>query len=368
MLNHEFPPVGGGASPVTFELCKHLVRMNHRVDVVTMHYGALPAFERIKGVNIYRTPAWRRRPNICHTHEMATYLPGAIGKTVKLAREKSYDIIHCHFIVPGGPLALLVSKITKIPYVITSHGSDVPGFNTDRFQIQHKFTGPVLRAVCKNAGMITSPSLFLKQLILRNIGDYEIEHVPNGIDLENFRINVDVPKGNIILATGRLLKRKGFQTLIRAVHDVDLPFEVHIAGDGPYRSELEGIAEGSKTKIVFHGWIDPVSAQLAELYERACIYVLASASENASVALLEGMAAGCAIITTNVTGCPETVGKAGFLIDFEDSAGLREIIVKLSGDARLIEEYSQKARTRLRENFLWETIAQKYERLYETLI
>ena len=44
ILNHEFPPVGGGAAPVTFELCKQLALMEHKVDVVTMHYGELPRF------------------------------------------------------------------------------------------------------------------------------------------------------------------------------------------------------------------------------------------------------------------------------------------------------------------------------------
>ena len=87
MLNHEFPPVGGGAAPVTFQLCRQLVLIGHKVDVVTMHYGDLPGFEVIDGINIYRTPAIRKRPNICYTHEMATYLPGALCRTLSLAKK-----------------------------------------------------------------------------------------------------------------------------------------------------------------------------------------------------------------------------------------------------------------------------------------
>ncbi|MFC1738220.1 glycosyltransferase family 4 protein [Planctomycetota bacterium] len=368
MLNHEFPPVGGGAAPVTFQLCRHLVRAGHRVDVVTMHYGDLPRFETLDGINIYRTPAIRKRPNICYTHEMATYLPGAIRRTLRLAKKQQYDIIHCHFIIPGGPLGLTVSKITKIPYIVTSHGSDVPGYNPDRFQLQHKFTRPLLKAVCKNAKMITCPSIYLKNLISDNIGDYEITHIPNGIDLENFKLDLTRPKGNIILATGRLLKRKGFHTLIEAVRNIELPFEVHIAGDGPYRNQLQKLADGSKTKIVFHGWLKQGSQELLSLYEKATIYVLVSARENASISLLEAMAARCVTITSNVTGCPETVGEAGFSIALDDADKLRGILIKLSEDKELIKQYSQKAYDRVVRNFSWDKIAEQYVQAYSDAI
>jgi len=90
---------------VTFELSRHLVLQGHHVDVVTMRSGDLPCFERIDGINIYRTPAFRRQPDICRTHEMASYLPGALLKTLSLARSRKYDIIHAHFIIPTSPLA-----------------------------------------------------------------------------------------------------------------------------------------------------------------------------------------------------------------------------------------------------------------------
>ena len=47
--------------------------------------------------------------------------------------KKEYDILHAHFIFPDGILASLVSKYTGIPFVITTHGSDVPGYNPDRY-------------------------------------------------------------------------------------------------------------------------------------------------------------------------------------------------------------------------------------------
>ena len=71
--------------------------------------------------------------------------PGSAGqgaldtilRNVEMARKNSYDFIHAHFIFPDGILAYLVSKFTGIPFVITTHGSDVPGYNPDRFILMH---------------------------------------------------------------------------------------------------------------------------------------------------------------------------------------------------------------------------------------
>lgn len=365
ILNYEFPPVGGGGSPVTYEMAKYLVKLGNDVDVVTMGFKGLPAYEVSEGINIYRVKSIRKRKDMCKTHEMIFFVFAAIFFLKKFLKNKKYDICHCHFIVPTGLVALWVKKKFKLDYVLTVHGSDVPGYNSDRFQFEHNFTKPLLKKVCKNAKIICSPSKYLKNLLLKNIGHYEIEHIPNGIDLENFKLDLTKNKKDYILSTGRLFKRKGFQTLIKAVYDIKLPFEVHIVGDGYYREYLQDLAKGSKTKIIFHGWLEKGSKELLKLYEEAKIYVLASSKENASISLLEGMAAKTTVITTNVSGCPETVEDAGYLIDVDDYLSLRKILLALSNNRDLIKEYSRKSYQRLLDNFLWDDIIKNYIALFK---
>ncbi len=360
VLNYEFPPLGGGASSVSYEMAKGFVKLGHNVDVVTMHYKDLPLFEIIDGINVYRIKCLRRKKEICKTHEMFSFIITAWMFLRKFMKGKRYDVCHCHFIIPTGLLALWVKKKFQLDYVITSHGSDLPGYNPDRFRFQHKFTKPILRTICKNAKQVCSPSLYLASLIKEKIGHNNIKHLPNGIDLENFKLDLSKRKKNIILTTGRLLKRKGYHTLIKAVHDVELPFEVHIAGDGPYRKSLEGMAKRSKTKIIFHGWVEKGSEKILDLYEKASIFVLPSSKENASISLLEGMAAKTVVITTNVSGCPETIGNAGFLINYDDDVRLREILLVLSKDTAIIKEFSNKAYKRLIDNFSWDKIIPDY--------
>ena len=61
VLNYEFPPLGGGASPVSKEIAVQLQRMGHRDTVVTMGFEGLPAYEEIEGVRVYRLKCWRSK-------------------------------------------------------------------------------------------------------------------------------------------------------------------------------------------------------------------------------------------------------------------------------------------------------------------
>ena len=364
MLNHEFPPVGGGAAPVTFELCKHLVGMGHIVDVVTMHYGDLPGFECVDGVNIYRTPALRKRPDICYTHEMATYLPGAIFKTLGLAGHREYDFIHCHFILPGGPLAWMVGKLKKLPFLVTCHGSDNPGYNPDRFGLTHKMLLPAWRFLVRRADVLVSPSRWLKELIQSNCPDIPVRIIPNGIYHEQFTPKA---KSKSILMCSRILPRKGFQYVIEAIKDIEPGWEVNVVGEGPYLGELKKLAAGAKTPIKFWGWIDPNDRQLKTLYETSSIFVFPSEAENFPSVLLEAMSAGMAIITSTAGGCGEVVGDAGVLVEPRDSNAIGAKLREFIGSQQLREQLGLAARQRVKE-FSWPNIANQYIECYHAVI
>ncbi len=365
MLNHEFPPVGGGASPITFELSKQLVKMGHHVDVVTMHYGKLPRFETVEGVNIYRTPAIRKRPNICYAHELATYVPGALFKTVRLARRQKYDITHCHFIIPGGPLAWLVKKFAGTPFIITCHGSDVPGYNPDRFKSMHKALLPSWRFLVRRTSLLTSPSESLKKLILQSCQDARIKVIPNGIYTERFGKG---PKEKSILMCSRILPRKGFQYAIQAVKDIKLDWQLHVVGQGPYLPELKKLAEGSKTPIKFWGWLDNNDPTFYELFSKSAIFVFPSEAENFPSVLLEAQASGMAIITSTAGGCPEVVGKAGLLVEPGDTEGIRKMLVKLTESDKLRQQLGKDALKRAQQQFNWEKIARQYLNCYNEVL
>ncbi len=363
-LNYEFPPIGGGAAPVTLELCRQFVRLGHPTDVVTMRFGGLPAYEEIEGVRVFRTPSIRRRADLCRIYEMASYLFGALPTVQRLLREKQYDVVHTHFVLPTGPLGVWVKEKTGCPLVITVHGSDVPGYNPDRFRLAHRMLFPVWRWLVHQADGLVSPSGSLRSLLKHHCPDADVPVIPNGIESSFF--SSDVPKKPQILVCSRLLPRKGIQYLIEAVRPLSLDWPVHIVGDGPYLPVLQEQAKGSKTPIYFHGWLDRRDKRFKDLYESSAIFVFSSEAENFPTVLLEAMAAGCAVITTDAGGCPEAAGPAAVYVKPRDVEGLRAKLLELTAHPTLREQWSQKARQRA-EVFGWPGAAQRYLELFEQL-
>jgi glycosyltransferase involved in cell wall biosynthesis len=369
MLNYEFPPLGGGASPVGFEIAKRLTETHKcKIDVVTMGFSKLPQYQKInKNLQVYRVRCIRRKKEISQPLELLTYLVSGYLKSINLIKKNKYDVCHCHFIIPTGILALLLKIQYKLPYIISVHGSDVPGYNPDRFTFLHKFTKPLLRIICDHSQKTIALSNYLKKLIQRNIKNYKEDKlivIPNGINPKKF---VPIEKEKIILSTGRLLRRKGFQYLIKAVSNKNIGYEVHICGDGPMMNNLKSLAKKSKTKIIFHGWINNKSKKDKELIGKAAIYCLVSEKENASVALLEAMSAGCAVITSNVSGCPETVGDNGIIVRPKKINEIYFSLIKLINDKNLRIKYSKKARKKIINNYNWEKLVLSYVDIFNCI-
>jgi len=364
MLNHEFPPVGGGASPVTLELCRNLVRKGNCVDVVTMHFKSTPRFECLDGINVYRTPALRKRADVCYTHELATYLPGALCKTLRLVKKNRYDIIHCHFMVPGAPLAWLASRFGHIPFLVTCHGTDVPGHNPERFNFVHRLIAPAWRFLAKRASLLVSPSEFLRASILRACPQANVCVIPNGIALDRF---TPANKTKSILLCSRILAFKGFQHVIEAVKDIELDWRINIIGEGPFLPELKRLAEASKTPVNFTGWLDKNSEEFIRLHNESSLFVFPSQAENFPTVLLEAMASKMAIITSDAGGCREIVGETALIVQPGDIDGIRRSIIRLIENQSEREGLADAAYKRVHE-FSWDSIAGKYIDTYRRLI
>ena len=87
---------------------------------------------------------------------------------------------------------------------------------------------------------------------------------------------------------------------------------------------------------------------------------MASEKENASIALLEAMSAGCAVITTNVSGCPETVGNAGLLINPRDANDLKIKLNTIVNDENKLIELQKKAQDRVKNIYDWNIVLKEY--------
>jgi len=360
-LCYEFPPLGGGGARVVHGLSRELVRLGHEVDVITMAWQGLPLEEDVEGVQVHRVPCGRHAMHPCTGREALTYTAAAAPVALRLARRRDYDLNHTHFIFPDGVIAWLLRRRTGLPYVITAHGSDVPGYNPHRLRLAHKLLAPAWLAVVDDAAHLVCPSETIRSLVLRQRPTTKITKIGNGIDPDRMRPTAD---GTRILSVCKMFERKGIQHLLRALEGVPLEHEVQIVGDGPYLPRLQELAGRTRARVRFSKWLDNGSAELTQLYERSGIFVLPSESENFPVVLLEAMSAGLAIVTTQGTGCAEVVGDTALLVPPKDVAALREAICRLLCDPALRAALGAAARRRLVENFGWPVIARQYLALY----
>ena len=364
MLSYEFPPLGGGGAKVVYGLTKEMATLGHEVDVVTMGFRELPKQERLNGVNIYRVPCLRTRESICSTPEMVFYALSVIPFALRLIKSKPYHINHTHFIFPDGLVSYLLKKITKLPYIITAHGSDVPGYNPDRFRLEHKILSPLWKKIVSDTNQLVCLSETLKALVNKRYSGDNISVIPNGIDIDIFQPTKK--KHKRILVVSRMFERKGIQYFLKALEGLELDHEINIVGDGPYLQILKQMADGQSKKIKFWGWLEHTSSELKVLYETSSIFVFPSESENFPIVLLEAMVAGLAIITTKDTGCEEVVGDCAILVERKSPLSIKKALQSLLNDPDKCSKLGQDARKRLEDNFSWNAVAEKYADLYET--
>lgn len=365
-LSYEFPPVGGGGSKVAYGLSSSLVEMGHSVDIVTMAFGDLPEQESVNGIRVHRVPCFRRAVDRCHPHEMAVYLARAIPELRRLCSANSYDLVHCHFILPDGLLGLWLRRRLGLPLVVTAHGSDVPGYNPDRFQLWHTVISPIWKLSARSIDTIVCPSQFLEGLILAGEPQATTVAIPNGYDIDKF--DAGRRRKNRILILTRMLERKGVQDVLRALQEPGIDYDIDIVGTGPYLDQLKKLDADLGTGATFHGWLDNDSDELRELLETAAIFVFPSHAENFPLVLLEAMAAGAAIITTNQTGCREVVGEAAIKVPPGRPAAIREALERLVGNRELRERLGREARERLEQNFSWQSVTNSYLDTFRKLV
>ncbi len=368
MTCFEFPPLGGGGSRAVNGLANELAALGHYVDLVTMRFRGLPRSEVIGRVNVYRVPCLRFRTAICTPPELLSYVLGAWPVVQRLLRESCPDIIHSHFILPDGLLAMAMRRWSGIPYVITAHGSDVPGYNPDRFRVLHPILTPIWIRVVRQANAIISPSQSLANLIRAKHYEGPLGIIPNGHRMTGVATTRHQP-GNLLVVS-RLFERKGVQYLLQALEGFAQPLNLHIVGDGPYLIELKQAAQRLHTRAVvhFHGWVDNTSSAFRELIETATIFALPSEAENFPNALLEAMAAGLAIITTSGTGCEEVVGPTALLVPPRNAARIRAAIERLLAEPAFCDQLGRAAQARVRERFSWGSVAARHVETYERAV
>ena len=276
------------------------------------------------------------------------------------------DIIHAHVFLAGLP-AWLLSRVFNIPFVITEHWS---GF------VRGKLTGCErirARFVISRASTVLPVSDHLR----RHIEAYGIKGrfkvVPNMVNTDMFYPSPTYNKGkskkNILSVTG-LNPKKGIPYLLRALNRVKedrRDFVLDIVGDGPNRSEYEGLARelGLNGIVKFHG--PKPREEVAKLMRSCDFFVQASLWETFGVVYIEAMACGKPVIASDIGGPNEIITPdSGILVPPGDTEALSGAIVYMLDNFTNYppEKISQYAKGR----FSYEAVGRQLSEVYQTVL
>ncbi len=361
VLNYEFPPLGGGAANATYYLLKEFSSYpDLQIDLVTSSVDTFKIEKFANNITIHYLDI-KKNGNFHYQSmkDLLSYSFLAYKYCKKLKAEKQFDLVHAFFGIPCGYIAMKLG----LPYIVSLRGSDVPFYNT-RFQLLDRFVFQRLsRKIWKRAKAVVANSQGLKDLALQTLPTQNIGVIYNGVDTAKFAPENSKTKNTVLklVSTGRLIERKGYQYLLEALKDIQ-GVELTLVGDGNLRTELEKYAVENKLLVKFFG--RATQEEVIHILQDSDVFVLPSLNEGMSNSILEAMACGLPIITTNTGGANELVTKNGFIIEKASVTELKDAINKFIENKDLIQSLGENSRT-LAETMSWNFVASDYKKMYE---
>jgi glycosyltransferase involved in cell wall biosynthesis len=323
-----------------------------------------PDLENVEGVPVHRLP-WTHSRRI-RPVRLAISLFAALHRL-----RNSYDVVHLHqqswFSLYTILIARLLRKpvLTKLPNV---GAFGVPGLRSGSF-------GPLkLKILSLSDALVALSALSLKELCTAGYPIERVLLVPNGIDLDRLTgMKIESIRPDSIckvVFVGRIAEEKRVDHLLDqwAVVQRQCPgeAELEIWGTGPLQAEMRRrCAElGLSGSVAWRGHVEGVRNRLPTMD----IFVLPSAAEGNSNAILEAMAAGLPIISTPVGGTPIQVGSEGapLLINLNDDS-LARALTRLIRNPPLRKAIGAQMRSRVRDHFTIQHVAQVYSGAYQLL-
>jgi len=365
------PAVYGGVDRVIEEITRGLTPRGHQVVVYCWNNTYEERPREYKGTELVYLPTIPVR-------YVGTLLHTLLACLDLLKRD--IDIVHInntHNAIFGFIPRLFGKKV-----VIQPHGPAWPmlrwGTFRERFLMNFKiFLSRVFLNLCRY------PTIWFAHRVLvisqpdadyistTNTDKFVLIH--NGCNIPDLlqadkMLGLGITPKRYLLFVGRLVPRKGCHYLIRAFRELETDLELVIVG-GPLESTygrfLRRIARGD-ARIRFTG---PVyGAMLNELFTNALIYAHPSESEGQSIALLEGLAFGTCVVSSDTPESIETAEANASYFKSGDWEDLRRVLEDLIRNPEKIEVGSRQARAHVEAKYQWNDKVLAYEKMYYDLL
>ena len=308
------------------------------------------------------------------------YLRGARRAILSAVRERSFDLVHAHWIVPNGLAAgAALGRDRGGPRLAHGlHGSDV--FLAEKWPLRARVGRLLARS-----DLITgcSPELVDRVWALGD-GRGRREVIPYGVAPEVFepgdsgraewRTRLDIgPADVVLLGVGRMATKKGFGVLVEiAPQLLERHPSLHIvlAGGGDLEPEYRQALRAFDGRAHFPGLVE--RDELPGLYRSADVFTLPAVhDESGNVdglpnVILESMASALPVVASGISGIPLAVidGETGRLVPERDPDALRLALDELIASAETRREWGDAGRRRVLAELTWDRVAERYENAY----
>ena len=238
-----------------YDLCLRL-KKEFRVIILAPHAKGAKKYEEIEGLLVHR---YRYAPegfeNLAYEGGITAKLKGNklnflilpfffLGQClaiIKLLKQYPVKVIHAHWLIPQGILALMAKKISKNKPAIlcTSHGGDLYGLNDP-------ISKAIKRYVIKNVDAMTVVSSAMQNEIKKLVPEAKLPTIaPMGTDLKHLFTPDDsvCRKLNQLLFVGRLVEKKGLKYLLQAMPEILKNIQIHTCHISIYtgKNDIEGL-------------------------------------------------------------------------------------------------------------------------------
>lgn len=381
MLSWEYPPhIVGGLARHVHALSIELVKRNNEIHVISSMANGAPGYEKKDGVHIHRVA-----PLNDHESNFISWIGGlnlaAANLGLSIARDTIVDVVHTHDWMTG-PAAEFLSSSLGVPLAATIHGTEY-GRNKGIFTELQQFVFDKEKALVHASEKVIVCSAYMADEVKQLFGEPEnnISVIPNGSIMEEVSLQeIDVEKiypfinrKKVIFSIGRIVKEKGFETLIKAASILkgtipELCFV--IAGNGPllesYRQKVKDLS--LEESVYFIGFIQDGIRK--GFLERADLTVFASLYEPFGLAAAEGLAEGKPTIiaqTGGLQGLAENL-KTGFYMEPGNVKSLVDSIKFILANEQLANKIALDGKIAVREKFSWAKNAKATDDLYQDLL